>query len=98
MTVRWRPMTGLPVPVPGVRVRVKLNIGACGPYAHIVADFEPPGTDDGLELLVSGSAPVPNHAAGKFTAVTSASSPDASVSSMPGQAPAKRGVVAAQSA
>ncbi|WP_424887742.1 hypothetical protein [Streptomyces sp. XH2] len=33
----------LPVPVPGVRARVTLNIGGCGPYAHIVADFEPPG-------------------------------------------------------
>lgn len=47
------PMTGLglPVPVPDVCVRVKLNVGACGPYAHIVADFEPPGPDGGLELL-----------------------------------------------
>ncbi|MFF5131001.1 hypothetical protein ACFY41_29270 [Streptomyces syringium] len=44
-------MTGLPVPVPGVCVRVKLNIGGCGPYAHIVADFEPPGPGGGLELL-----------------------------------------------
>ncbi|MCC3773299.1 hypothetical protein [Streptomyces sp. UNOB3_S3] len=41
----------LPVPVPGVCVRVKLNVGACGPYAHIVADFEPPGPGGGLELL-----------------------------------------------
>ncbi|MGK5631545.1 hypothetical protein [Streptomyces sp. URMC 123] len=44
-------MTGLPVPVPDVCVRVKLNIGACGPYAHIVAHFEPPGPDGGLEVL-----------------------------------------------
>ncbi|WP_370418036.1 hypothetical protein AB8O64_04880 [Streptomyces sp. QH1-20] len=44
-------MTSLPVPVPSVCVRVKLNIGACGPYAHIVADFEPPGSGGGLELL-----------------------------------------------
>ncbi|MGX8909416.1 hypothetical protein ACR820_30010 [Streptomyces netropsis] len=44
-------MTVLPVPVPGVCVRVKLNIGACGPYAHVVADFEPPGSGGGLELL-----------------------------------------------
>ncbi|MET9646256.1 hypothetical protein [Streptomyces syringium] len=44
-------MTVLSVPVPGVCVRVKLNIGGCGPYAHIVADFEPPGPDGGLELL-----------------------------------------------
>ncbi|MFI2078675.1 hypothetical protein [Streptomyces triculaminicus] len=44
-------MTGLPVSVPDVCVRVRLNSGACGPYAHIVADFEPPGPDGGLELL-----------------------------------------------
>ncbi|PJN38652.1 hypothetical protein CG747_21325 [Streptomyces sp. CB02959] len=44
-------MTGLPVPVPDVSVRVRLNVGACGPYAHIVAHFEPPGADGGLELL-----------------------------------------------
>ncbi|MCT2593155.1 hypothetical protein LHJ74_25165 [Streptomyces sp. N2-109] len=43
-------MTGLPVPVPDVRVRVQY-VGACGPYAHIVAQFEPPGPDGGLELL-----------------------------------------------
>ncbi|MER0243715.1 hypothetical protein AAHZ94_17205 [Streptomyces sp. HSW2009] len=44
-------MTGLPVPVSQVHVRVNLNIGACGPYAHIVADFEPPGPGGGFELL-----------------------------------------------
>ena len=44
-------MTGLPVPVPDVRVRVAMNVGSCGPYAHIVADFEPPGAGGGLELL-----------------------------------------------
>ncbi|MEU8545771.1 hypothetical protein AB0C81_01980 [Streptomyces roseoverticillatus] len=45
-------MTGrLPVPVADVCIRVKLNVGACGPYAHIVADFEPPGPGGGLELL-----------------------------------------------
>ncbi|MET9295004.1 hypothetical protein [Streptomyces sp. NPDC003077] len=38
-------MIALPVPVPDVSVRVRLNIGACGPYAHIVASFEPPGPD-----------------------------------------------------
>ncbi|MFI0915148.1 hypothetical protein [Streptomyces abikoensis] len=27
------------------------HAGACGPYAHIVADVEPPGPDGGLELL-----------------------------------------------
>ncbi|MFD5063937.1 hypothetical protein [Streptomyces sp. NPDC058394] len=43
-------MTSLPVPVRDVCVRVKMNIGACGPYAHIVAHFEPPGPDGGLEL------------------------------------------------
>ncbi|MFC4518299.1 hypothetical protein [Streptomyces ehimensis] len=41
----------LPVPVPDVCVRVKLNASACGPYAHIVVDFEPPGPSGGLELL-----------------------------------------------
>ncbi|MEU9112922.1 hypothetical protein AB0D04_14320 [Streptomyces sp. NPDC048483] len=44
-------MTGLPVPVPDVRVRVRMNVGSCGPYAHIDADFAPPGPDGGLELL-----------------------------------------------
>ncbi|MFF4694788.1 hypothetical protein [Streptomyces chattanoogensis] len=44
-------MTGLPVPVPQVHVCVKLNIGACGPFAYFDADFEPPGPDGGLELL-----------------------------------------------
>ncbi|WP_424892238.1 hypothetical protein [Streptomyces sp. XH2] len=41
----------LPIPVPDICVRVKLNVGACGPYAHIVADFEPPGPGGELELL-----------------------------------------------
>ncbi|MGG2461197.1 hypothetical protein ACO0M4_15475 [Streptomyces sp. RGM 3693] len=44
-------MTDLPVPVPDVAVRVRLDVGACGPYAHIVACFEPPGAGGGLELL-----------------------------------------------
>ncbi|MEU3355168.1 hypothetical protein [Streptomyces sp. NPDC037389] len=45
-------MTRLPLPVSGVCVRVKMNVGACGPYAHIVADFEPPGAGvKELELL-----------------------------------------------
>jgi hypothetical protein len=43
-------MTDLPVPVSDVSVRVRRNIGACGPYAHVVANFEPPGPDGGLEL------------------------------------------------
>ncbi|MEV4437317.1 hypothetical protein [Streptomyces sp. NPDC049555] len=31
---------------------MKKNVGACGPYAHIVADFEPPAAGaEGLELL-----------------------------------------------
>ncbi|WP_225659086.1 hypothetical protein [Streptomyces sichuanensis] len=30
---------------------MKLNVGACGPYAHIVADFEPPVPGGELELL-----------------------------------------------
>ncbi|MGW4230491.1 hypothetical protein ACWEF9_14590 [Streptomyces sp. NPDC004980] len=41
----------LPSPVPDVCVRVLMNIGSCGPYAHIVARFEPPGPDGGFELL-----------------------------------------------
>ncbi|WP_171167117.1 hypothetical protein [Streptomyces sp. I05A-00742] len=41
----------LPVPVSGVRVCVRLNIGGCGPFACVVADFEPPGPEGGLELL-----------------------------------------------
>ncbi|KWT57642.1 hypothetical protein ADL21_33660 [Streptomyces albus subsp. albus] len=44
-------VTALPVPVPDVRVRVLMNIGACGPYAHFVAQFEPPGAGGALELL-----------------------------------------------
>ncbi|WKU44592.1 hypothetical protein Q3V23_11120 [Streptomyces sp. VNUA116] len=43
----------LPVPVPGIRARVTLNIGGCGPYAHIVADFEPPGPGGGVLELIS---------------------------------------------
>ncbi|WP_327678494.1 hypothetical protein [Streptomyces sp. NBC_00467] len=43
-------MTGLPVRVPDVRVHVKMNIGACGPFAYIVATFEPPRADAGFEL------------------------------------------------
>ncbi len=45
------PMKGLPLPVPDVCVRVLLNRGACGPYAHVVASFEPPGAGGGFELL-----------------------------------------------
>ncbi|MFI8002497.1 hypothetical protein [Streptomyces sp. NPDC086010] len=44
-------MTDLPSPVRGVTVRVLMGIGACGPYAHVVADFEPPGTGGGFELF-----------------------------------------------
>ncbi|MFD7783124.1 hypothetical protein ACFV4Q_08560 [Streptomyces nojiriensis] len=37
-------MAGLPVPVRGVSARVVRNKGGCGGhYAHVVADFEPPG-------------------------------------------------------
>ncbi|MEV5377662.1 hypothetical protein AB0L26_17040 [Streptomyces nondiastaticus] len=43
----------LPVPVPGIRARVTLNIGGCGPYAHIVADFEPPGPGGAALELIS---------------------------------------------
>ncbi|MFC9813086.1 hypothetical protein ACFVJM_13575 [Streptomyces virginiae] len=43
-------MTGLPVSVPGVSVRVVMQTG-CGPYAYIVADFEPPGADGESEFL-----------------------------------------------
>ncbi|MEU8584747.1 hypothetical protein [Streptomyces abikoensis] len=47
-------MTSLPFPISGVCVRVKKNVGACGPYAHIVADFEPPGVGaEKLELLTT---------------------------------------------
>ncbi|MFD9501322.1 hypothetical protein [Streptomyces sp. NPDC060035] len=28
-----------------------MSIGACGPYAHIVAHFEPPGSDAEFELI-----------------------------------------------
>ncbi|MFF4216324.1 hypothetical protein [Streptomyces nondiastaticus] len=45
--------SSLPVPVPGIRARVTLNIGGCGPYAHIVADFEPPGPGGGALELIS---------------------------------------------
>ncbi|MBC2873593.1 MULTISPECIES: hypothetical protein [Streptomyces] len=44
-------VSALPRPVPGIRVCVRLNLGGCGPYAHIVADVEPPGPGGGLELL-----------------------------------------------
>ncbi|MFE6041741.1 hypothetical protein [Streptomyces sp. NPDC056452] len=44
-------MTGLPSPVPDVRVRVLMSIGACGPYAHVLAHFEPPGPDGEFELV-----------------------------------------------
>ncbi|MER5780820.1 hypothetical protein ABT104_03700 [Streptomyces mobaraensis] len=44
-------MTALPRAVRGIRVCVRLNLGGCGPYAHIVADVEPPGPCGGLELL-----------------------------------------------
>ncbi|MBW1599588.1 hypothetical protein [Streptomyces sp. JJ38] len=44
-------MPRLPLPVSDVRVHVRMNIGACGPYALLVADFEPPGPGGGLELL-----------------------------------------------
>ncbi|MYT18535.1 Translation elongation factors (GTPases) [Streptomyces sp. SceaMP-e96] len=44
-------MTGLPIPVPGVSVCVLMNRGCCGPFARFDADFEPPGSDGGLELL-----------------------------------------------
>ncbi|MCX4805831.1 hypothetical protein OG594_30150 [Streptomyces sp. NBC_01214] len=44
-------MTGLPVPVRGVSARVVMNKGGCGGhYAHVVADFEPPGPA-GTEIL-----------------------------------------------
>ncbi|MFJ3960160.1 hypothetical protein [Streptomyces sp. NPDC090036] len=42
-------MTGLPVSVPGVSDRVAMQTG-CGPYAYIVADFEPPGPDGESEF------------------------------------------------
>ncbi len=44
-------------PVRDVSVRVLQNIGGCGPYAYVVAQFEPPEPrgeppgPDGLELL-----------------------------------------------
>ncbi len=41
----------LPVSVSDVCARVLMNIGACGPYAHFVARFEPPGAGGGPELL-----------------------------------------------
>ncbi|QTT75633.1 hypothetical protein J7W19_21625 [Streptomyces mobaraensis NBRC 13819 = DSM 40847] len=44
-------VTALPRAVPGIRVCVRLNLGGCGPYAHIVADVEPPGPGGGLELV-----------------------------------------------
>ncbi len=44
-------MTGLPVPVPDVSVCVQMNRGCCGPFAHFVADFEPPGAEGELEVL-----------------------------------------------
>ncbi|MFE5869385.1 hypothetical protein ACFQ6V_12140 [Streptomyces roseifaciens] len=49
------PMAGrrLPVPVPGICARVTLNVGGCGPYAHVVADFEPPGPGGGVLELIS---------------------------------------------
>ncbi|MFB7763698.1 hypothetical protein [Streptomyces xiamenensis] len=43
-------VTDLPVAVADVCVRVRKNIGACGPYAHVVVQFEPPG-QAGVELL-----------------------------------------------
>ncbi|MEU6891475.1 hypothetical protein ABZ934_06675 [Streptomyces sp. NPDC046557] len=43
-------MTGLPVPVPGVSVRVVKQTG-CGPYAYVVVDFEPPGPGGETEFL-----------------------------------------------
>ncbi|TDC78151.1 hypothetical protein [Streptomyces hainanensis] len=43
-------MTPLPVPVRDVRVRVRMN-ACCGPFALVVADFEPPGADGALEVV-----------------------------------------------
>ncbi|MGW2028497.1 hypothetical protein [Streptomyces decoyicus] len=45
------PMAALPASVPNVAVRVLLNLGACGSYADILADFEPPGPAGNFELL-----------------------------------------------
>lgn len=57
MTGTPAPVPGLPTPVRDVSVRVLKNIGSCGPYAYVVAQFEPPDPrdgppgPDGLELL-----------------------------------------------
>ncbi|QES56732.1 hypothetical protein DEJ51_23220 [Streptomyces venezuelae] len=45
-------MTGLPAPVRGISARVVMNKGGCGGYyAHLVADFEPPGPGGRTEIV-----------------------------------------------
>ncbi|MDT0270751.1 hypothetical protein RM844_31230 [Streptomyces sp. DSM 44915] len=44
-------MTELAVVVDEVRVLVRMNRTSCGPFAHVLLRFEPPGPDGGLELL-----------------------------------------------
>ncbi|WP_351223187.1 hypothetical protein [Streptomyces sp. NPDC002133] len=43
-------MAGLPVPVRDVRVRIQC-VGACGPFARLTADFEPPGESGEPEFV-----------------------------------------------